>query len=58
MAKFDVIVQEAGMGSITYTNVSAETKRDAMKSCIDDHRFIFAIDDDVELTATARIVRS
>jgi hypothetical protein len=58
MAKFDVTVQEAGMGDVTYTNVSAETKFDAMKSCIDDHRFIFVIDADVELTATARIVRS
>ena len=58
MAKFDVIVQEAGMGDVTYTNVSAETKFEAMKSCIDDHRLIFVIDADVELTATARIVRS
>jgi hypothetical protein len=46
------------MGDVTYTNVSAETKFEAMKSCIDDHRLIFVIDADVELTATARIVRS
>ena len=60
MIRFNVTINEAGMGDVTYTGITmkeGETKGAMMGRIIDDHRYIFAIEDGVELTATARIER-
>jgi hypothetical protein len=57
MNKFNVTISETAKGGVTYTNVSGSTKAEAMKKCLDDHRFIWAIEDGVELTATAKVMR-
>lgn len=60
MNKLNIAITEEGVGPITYTNVSfnaGETKADVMARTIDDHRFIWDIDPEVTLEATARVVR-
>lgn len=60
MIKFNITVTETGKGDTTYTNESmkaGESKADMMARVLDDHRFIWGIEDGVELEATARTVR-
>ena len=60
MIRFNVTITEAGMGDVTYTGITmkdGESKGAMMGRIIDDHRFIFAVPTDVEITATARIDR-
>ena len=61
MTKFNVTVSETNMGGTTYTNCSmkaGESKADMMSRVLNDHRFIWGIEDGVELTATAKVDRS
>lgn len=61
MTKFNVTIREAGnKGATVYTNntmKAGESKADMMSRVLNDHRFIWGIEDGVELTATAKVVR-
>jgi hypothetical protein len=56
MTKFKVSVSETGCGAMIST-YEAETKLEAMKEAIDLYRWLYCCEEDVPLTATAKVVR-
>lgn len=57
MSKFTVTVSENGCGGMTSV-YEAATKREAMVDAMDFYRLLFEVEADVELVATAKVVRS
>lgn len=57
MSKFNVTVSENGCGGMTCV-YEAATKREAMIEAMDFYRIMFEVEADVELVATAKVVRS